>query len=484
MEALIEELKRLIKGKRVLILGFGREGKTTFRRLLQAGGAAKLAIADQREFSGKEQRELRRVASMPDLHFWIGENYQSRIGEYDLVFRSPGIVLEREPEQYGTTITSQAELFLQVYRKQVIGITGTKGKSTTTTLLYHVLKENGIPAVLMGNIGIPAFDCLEEVTPETVVVFEFSCHQLEYNSCSPHKAIYLNLFEEHLDHYGTFARYQAAKENIYRHQEPGDVLYCGIQVLPEPGSCAAEIKVAYPYGEYPENRKNGENEENEETLISEACEADIWLEDHVIHYQGETCLVPADRTKLLGHHNLYDMAIVYAAARELGVTREGFLAALPSYQPLPHRLEYIGTVQEIRFYDDSISTIGETAIQALDTLPNADTILIGGMDRGIDYQDLIRYFASGEHPVANIILMEATGARIAEEIRQLEPELAKSGRVRLVAHLEEAVDLAFQVTKPGAACVLSPAAASYGIFRDFEERGRRFQEFVKEREKK
>ena len=479
MEALIEELKRRIKGKRVLILGFGREGKTTFRRVLEAGGAAELAIADLRELLEEERRgiqdEARRIQaassetalpSLPEIVFWTGKNYQSRIAEYDLVFRSPGIVLEQEPEHYGTTITSQAELFLQVYRKQVIGITGTKGKSTTTTLLYHVLKENGIPTVLMGNIGIPAFDCLEELTPETVVVFEFSCHQLEYNSCSPHRAVYLNLFEEHLDHYGTVERYQAAKENIYRHQEPGDVLYCGVQVLPEQDSCAGTVKTAYPYGERPEE-----------------AEAAIWLTDQLIHYQEETCPVPADRTHLLGHHNLYDIAIVYAVARDLGVIQEGFLAALPSYQPLPPRLEFVGTVEGIRFYDDSISTIGETAIQALDTLSDAETILLGGMDRGIDYEDLIRYLAA-VRPVKNIILMEATGKRIAEEIRQKEPDLADSGRIRLVEHLEEAVELAFKLTKPGEACVLSPAAASYGIFRDFEERGRRFQELVRGREKR
>ena len=148
MEALIEELKRRIKGKRVLILGFGREGKTTFRRVLEAGGAAELAIADLRELLEEERRgiqdEARRIQaassetalpSLPEIVFWTGKNYQSRIAEYDLVFRSPGIVLEQEPEHYGTTITSQAELFLQVYRNQVIGITGTKGKSTTTTLL-------------------------------------------------------------------------------------------------------------------------------------------------------------------------------------------------------------------------------------------------------------------------------------------------------------------------------------------------------------
>lgn len=484
MDALTRELQEMIRGKRVLILGFGREGRSSLKRVLQAAQALQatptvagsgengdnqlpeIFIADLYEVKDAADvcRDAAEKYGIQELRFVTGQDYQKNLDQYDLVIKSPGIVLEQEWEEYTTIITSQAELFLRVYSSQVIGITGTKGKSTTTTLLYHVLRENSLPALLMGNIGIPAFDLLEEITPETLVVFEFSCHQLEHNAYSPHRGIYLNLYPEHLDHYGTFEKYQAAKENIYRNQNHEDVLYCGHQVLPETGDCRSHIRVAYPYGEQP-------------VLEGDA----IWMEDNVVHYRRngreESFGVPTSEIRLMGHHNLYDIAIVYAAARDLGVEPEGFLYGLLTYRPLPHRLEYVGTYQDIRFYDDSISTICETTIQALDTLPDTGSVLIGGMDRGIDYDDLISYLAG--HTVPHIILMATTGKRLEQEIREKAPTLAASGRVHRVETLEEAVELAFEVTEAGQACVLSPAAASYGIFRNFEERGDRFQELVR-----
>lgn len=474
----------MLAGKRVLILGYGREGRSSLKRILEAGGFAELAIADQASLAGLEEvRRLAEEAGLPEPGYITGPGYQEAIRRFDLVMKSPGIVLEQEPGAYGekVRITSQAELFLEWFRNQTIGITGTKGKSTTTTLLHHILKENGISAILLGNIGIPAFDRLDDMNPETVAVFEFSCHQLEYNSQSPHIAVYLNLFEEHLDHYGSFAKYREAKENIYRHQRAGDVLYCGKDVCPQVdragiGAEAARVVAVYPYGEKPGTAAGA-----------------IWLEGAVIcdgtapvqavpagntaAEPVERFAIPAEGISLHGHHNWFDIAIAYGVARRLGVGAEGFRRALSSYQPLPHRLEYVGTVGGVRYYDDSISTVCETTIQALETFPETGSVLIGGMDRGIDYTDLIHYLAKS--PTPHIILMEATGERIFEEIKKLEPGLAASGRIVCTGNLEEAVRLAKQLTAPGTCCILSPAAASYGIFRNFEERGEAFQQMVR-----
>jgi len=473
MESLKEKLKVLIAGKKVMLLGFGREGHASFSRLLELGEegkAAELAIADLADIP-KEQREKARQQAAEvgiPLVFLTGPDYQKKLGKYDVIIKSPGIVLEAGAESYLPRITSQAELFLRSYREQVIGITGTKGKSTTTTLLHHILSESGKKSVLMGNIGIPAFDRLEEITPDSLVVFEFSCHQLEHNNYSPKRAVYLNLYPEHLDHYGSFEKYREAKENIYRHQKIGDVLYCGRQVMPKETEeiSGRRIVAAFPYGEVPEEGENIENQNR------------VFITDNTIHYGTESFPVPVSEIRLLGHHNLFDIALVYAVARDLGVTVEAFDHALRTYQPLPHRLEYIGTYGGVRYYDDSISTICETTIQALETLPDTGTVLIGGMDRGIDYQELINWFL--KKPVSHIILMADTGKRIAKEMESTAPDLLTGGNVKLVETLEEAVKLAVKLTPPGTACVLSPAAASYGIFKNFEERGERFQELVRE----
>ncbi|MCD8241891.1 MAG: UDP-N-acetylmuramoyl-L-alanine--D-glutamate ligase [Lachnospiraceae bacterium] len=351
-------------------------------------------------------------------------------------------------------MTSQMELFLEEYGERTIGITGTKGKSTTTTLLYHILKEAGRDVVLAGNIGIPAFDILEQLGPDTIPVCEFSCHQLEYIHVSPHIAVLLNIHEEHLDHYGSFERYAASKYQIYLHQKPGDLLFCGADVLPGEGLCRADVY----------------------SVSDCKADADIRLDGTQIAFGRNLYRIPVDDLHMLGHHNHLDVAFVYAVCCMMGLDNEEFDRSLRSYEPLPHRLRFIGERDGVRYYDDSISTIGDTAIQALKSVPSVGSILIGGMDRGIDYDDLIEFLRS--HPVPHIILMYATGRRILDEIREHYPDFSHPERLLYVNTLEEAVTQARALTRPGEACVLSPAAASYGIFKNFEERGDVFRDLV------
>ena len=224
-----DTIRGLVYGKRILLLGYGREGRSTLQLLQEVGGFAAIAIADQNTITD---------TAVPCI---CGEGYQAVIEDYDVVFKSPGIVLEKPFDSYKALITSQAEVFMSVYGRQCIGVTGTKGKSTTATLLYHVLRRAGIDSVLLGNIGIPPFDRIEEITPQTVVVLELSCHQLEYTRFDPHIAVLLNIYEEHLDHYGTLEKYRAAKENIYRWQMPQDLLFCNIADYPAKDTCQSRV---------------------------------------------------------------------------------------------------------------------------------------------------------------------------------------------------------------------------------------------------
>ncbi len=439
-----ETMFRLIAGKRVLLLGFGREGRSTYTVLQQVGGYKSLAIADRQEVT---------LPPNCDAALICGERYQDCIDEYDVVFKSPGIVLERPFESYKALITSQTELFLSVYGRQTVGITGTKGKSTTATLLYHVFKQAGVACVLLGNIGIPPLDRIEEIDPQTMVVMELSCHQLEYTRFAPHTAVLLNVYEEHLDHYGTPEKYRAAKENIYRWQQTGDFLLCNLQNVPAADTCAATVI----------------------SVAGEKTSADVQIIDGVVDlHDGTQYVIPTD-IRLLGQHNAFDIGVVYALCNRAGIGDDTFTAALQTYEPLPHRLQPVGEYDGVRYYDDSISTIGETTIQALKTLKDTDTVLIGGMERGIDYGALAQYLATCAVP--HIILMEATGKRIYAEIMAL--NVVKPERFTVVEHLEDAVKLAKEVTAKGKICLLSPAAASYGIFRNFEERGDVFQALVK-----
>lgn len=472
---MITYLANRIKDKSVLILGFGREGQSTLKAFLKAGSAKKITIADQKALS--LEMEVFADAAYADynlqsIDFCCGPQYQDFCDDYDLVMKSPGIVLKKDISMYETEILSQMQLFFEYYRDRIIGITGTKGKSTTTTLLHHILKESGRPAILAGNIGIPVFDILHEVTDESIFVIELSCHQLEYMTISPKWGILLNIYEEHLDHYGTLEKYIASKEKIYENQKDGDYLFVNPDVKPETGRCSANIKLVDIKHIKPDC--NIESDKGVDIILNMPSDSDQMLP--VISYQNRQCEIPTTEISLLGEHNYLDIAYVYGVCCELGIDDEEFVKGLQSYVPLPHRLQYIGTVNGVAYYDDSISTIDETTIQALNTIKNADTVLIGGMDRGISYVNLERYLADSK--VAHIILMEDTGKRIYEEIQSDYPDFLHKERLLVVNHLEDAVRLAKQITKKGGSCILSPAAASYGIFKNFEERGDVFAQLV------
>lgn len=439
---LLNILKKTVGDQRVLLLGFGREGRALYRRIMQVGGYTALGIADQNP-----------IPDAPNgvaLH--IGDDYQKAMYDYDVVFKSPGIVLETPPEQLPCTVTSLTAVFLTAYREQCIGITGTKGKSTTSSLLYHVLQTAGVPSILGGNIGIPMADLYEQITPETVIVLEIGVHQLEYTKVSPKTAVFLNLYEEHLDHYGTLAYYAYCKENIYRYQQAGDLLLCGEPSLPKAGDCRADVL----------------------HIAMDDRDADISLHGGTTVRCGKDSMELPKTMSLTGSHNRLNCAVVYALAHRLGVSDEKIADGIMTFQPLPHRLEMLGEWDGIRWVNDSISTACETCIQALNSLKDTDTVMIGGMDRGISYTPLLDYLNTSTVP--HIILMSDSGRRIANEAASYGSAL--TDRIVTVKNLTEAVQLAKQMTQKGKIALLSPAAASYNEYRNFEVRGEHFRSLV------
>lgn len=431
MKRLWDHIKEKTENKNVLILGFGREGKSALNVLEKYSSCRSITISD---------------INKPDCVYdsLYGKDYQKGLGRFDVIIKSPGIVLE--DKSIIPKVTSQSQLFLEAVRDRVIAVTGTKGKSTTATLLHHILKEK-YPAVLMGNIGIAAFDAAQTADENSIFVYEMSSHQLEYTTVSPKKAVYINLYPEHLDHYGSLEKYKAAKENIYRYQKKGDMLWCDKTLVPE-------------------------NVQSDVISVSVSdSAADLYISGRNIRSpMGEITIAPGD-TILMGEHNVHNIGIVYDICRRMDISDDTFRTALKTYKPLPHRLQYVRTINSARFFDDSISTICETTIQALSSIDNAETVLIGGMDRGIDYSPLCDYLI--KNPPRNIILMYDTGRRIYDMLKE-----RLSENIILTNDLEEAVKTAVECTKAGEACVLSPAAASYGFFKNFEERGQKFCEYL------
>ncbi len=425
-----ETLQELIKNKKILILGFGREGRSSFRHIEEAGGYKELAIADAKPVSPEDALGHTVIS---------GPAYLDCLNDYDVVFKSPGIVLPLDINDYTCNITCQTDLFLKVYGRQTIGVTGTKGKSTTSSLLYHVLKTNGNDVLFGGNIGLPIFDITDQIKPETTIVFELSCHQLEYTHYACHRGLFLNLYEDHLDHYGSVEKYWHAKQNLYRNMAHTDILYCNANFLPEKGDCQA--------------------------ITIPVTKNDAPVRD----------LSEIKGCRLRGKHNLENVAIVYKICHDLKVSRDVFFEALSSFQPLPHRLEYLGCIKGIDYYDDSISTTVESAISAIEAVKNASTILLGGMDRGIDYDPLVEYLPKSD--LSHIVLMYDSGLVIKDKLTKTTDQ-AFMKKVTYAGTLEEACAFAKKNAPNGSAVLLSPAAASYGVFKNFEERGDKFKEYV------
>ena len=425
-----EQIIDFLRGKSILILGFGREGRSSLNFIRQNLPDAVVAIADQAEITDDDVVKNTTIIS--------GDNYLDACKNYDLILKAPGVIikdyLDAETKQ---KITSQTDLFMRVFHSQIIGVTGTKGKSTTSSLIYHVLKTAGLNTQLVGNIGRPCFDALDDINEDTKIVFELSAHQLEFIQASPHIAVLLNIYEEHFDHYATPDDYYGAKKNIYKYQTPDDLLI---------------------YGDIFQHATM------EEINTAQSMKIDI----------TKTEIFPRDqiRTQLIGEHNQLNIQVAAAIAYAYKINGEAFKQAVASFQPLPHRLEYVGTFHDIKFYNDSIATAQEAVMNAVKALGDVDTIILGGMDRGLNYHPLVDFIRTTD--IKNVILLPATNERFQQTFDEGEYKQT----LFHVKDMHEAVEKAYEVTTPNKSCLLSPAAASYGFYKNFEERGDDFKNLV------
>ena len=456
----MKQLLNYLTDKRILILGFGKEGKSTFQFLRKHAPELQIGIAD------KNIEAVNEVPRNEMIKISTGNNYLAAVYDYDLIIKSPGVSLKgiRRNKPIGE-ITSQTDLFLRFCSQQVVGITGTKGKSTTAALIYRILQSALRDVVLVGNIGIPPFDKWENLTTNTIVVYELSSYQLEYIQKSPQIAVLLNLFQEHLDHHGSQEAYWQAKLNILLHQQAGDhFIYhaddpVSNRYIPE----TALASQLYTFSKSP--------------ISANGCSI---INDQIyFHHDGKSEMIYSlsEARYLKGDHNVLNMMAAVTVSKILAVENSLIRQEFQNFRGLPHRLEYVGKYNGILFYNDSISTIPEATIAAVKALMDVETLIVGGLDRGVSFYKLCIYLYSSS--VRNIILLPDTGHKIWETIQQIAGD--KNCRLRPfpVETLAQAVTTAKVETHPGSICLLSPAAASYGNFRNFEERGELFVKLVR-----
>lgn len=415
-----EEIFKLIMSDSVLILGYGREGKSVHRFFIDNFPFIKIAIADREKIKPINKHSI----------LYSGKDYLSHAKEFTTIVRSPGV---SPSDDKFVQVTSSTNIFFSQANGRVVGITGTKGKSTTSSLIARILESSYSDVRLIGNIGNPSLDSLKGSSNKTIFVFELSSHQLADCRFSPSIAVVLDVVSEHLDYYKDFSSYVKAKENIVRHQKASDFVIFN-----------KEHKISSKIAQKSTGKKLSFSQKDIHKFMN------------------------VSQISLLGKGNLENVMAAVVVGRLFGVSDREIRKAVKNFVPLEHRLEYIGEFRKVRFYNDSLATVPQATIHALEALgDDVETLIAGGFDRGIDFSKLNKFLEMSS--VKNLILFPTTGKRILKE---------KASRFN-VSTMEKAVKIAFEKTAKGKICLLSPASASFGIFKDYDERGKKFKKLVR-----
>jgi UDP-N-acetylmuramoylalanine--D-glutamate ligase len=408
----LDELKQY---KKILILGYSKEGRATEQYLKACLSVPVIDHADLTD----------------------GDGYLQKQNKYDLIIKTPGI-----PKRFITRpYTTATNIFFANCPCPVIGVTGTKGKSTTASLIYHLLKAAGREVYLGGNIGTPALGILPYLRDRAIFVIEMSSYQLDDIKYSPHVSVILNLFPEHMNYHGDITRYYEAKKNIVKYVKSSD------------------------YFMYNPNY-------NDLRVLASG------LRCRTCPFIPHTVPVSGNKLRLSGEHNKENIQAALSVADLFHVSKGDIIRALRTFKPLPHRLENVGTFHDIIFYDDAISTTPESTIVALQTLKNVGTLFLGGEDRGYDFSNLVKIVA--DKNIENIVLFPDSGYKIRELMKA---EILYHPRVFETNDMEAAVRFAFMHTRKKNICLLSTASPSYSVWKNFEEKGDLFKMHVRSYEK-
>lgn len=453
------------KDKKVAIVGLSVEGIDT--AVFLAGEQAILTFCDRRgqEELGETYTKLAKLSS----HFQLGDAYLSQLDGFDLIVRTPGMSLKtpelRDAAARGIPIESQTTLFFKHCPAPIIGVTGTKGKGTTSTLIHAILKAAGKKSRLGGNVGVPLLSKVHDIASSDIVVLELSSFQLEDLTQSPHVAVVLKVTQEHLANFDPLATnyhasreaYVKAKKSIVRYQKSHDIAVCNADD-PTSVSFGKETKGKTYY------------------FSRSQSSADSFVRDQSVYLKrdNDTHLIcRLSEIQLLGMHNLENIAAASLVGALMGAPIENIRSAVVGFKGLEHRLEYVRSVAGVAYYNDSFSTVPETTIAAIESFAAPLVLIVGGSEKGSDYAELGKKIAESQ-----IKLLVVVG-QMTKRILEATKAAGYQGEViRDLQSMEEIVSVCAQNAGKGDIVLLSPACASFGMFKNYKERGLLFKREV------
>ena len=442
----------MFENKKIFILGMARSGYSAAKLLDLHNNT--ILITDSKEQNQEHVKELEDKG----IRVVISESPEGFLdGSYDFVIKNPGIKINHpvceKARELNIPITNEVEVAYDFLPKdiKIIGISGSNGKTTTTTLIYNMLKEAGLPAVLGGNIGYPVCSLVENVKSGDVLVLEISSHQLnDVINFKTDISVLTNLSEVHIDHFGTYENYKAQKVKIFNRHTNKDI---GIINLDNADSMAYDKKINSNKLYFSINNKN----------------ANAHIEDEYICYNGEK-IVKLDDILVKGNHNYENIMCAIMVVKQFGVKNEIVKNVLRQFKGVEHRLEFVRNINGISFYNDSKATNVKSTQVALSAFSNPTVLLLGGLDRGHSFEGLKPFLGNTKL----IVCYGETKSRIKE--------FASSVGIKCVAteKLESATKVAYENSVSGDTILLSPACASWDQYEKFEDRGNEFKRIVNE----
>lgn len=454
------ELNNYLKNRKVAIIGLGVSNIPLIDYMHKFG--AKVTVFDNRNIEDIPKDTIKKITDYA-MEFSFGTNNLSKLVGFDIIFRSPSCLptvpeLQKEVER-GAILTSEIEMLMKLCPGKIVGVTGSDGKTTTTTLIYEILKANGYNCYLGGNIGTPLFTKLDEMTPEDIVVLELSSFQLMGMEISPDISVITNISPNHLNVHSSYEEYIEAKKNIFKYQnEDGIVVLNYDNVITKNAAKEANGKVVF----FSSKNKLDDGIILDDDIIKECNDK---LRRHILN---------TNSVNLRGTHNYENICAAIAATKSL-VDVEKSAKAVEKFKGVQHRLEFIRELDGVKWYNDSIGTSPTRTIAGLKSFDERIVLIAGGYDKHLDYTPIAKPILE---KVDSLILIGDTAPKIFDAVKEEAEKQGKDIKIYMCDEFKNVVLVAKKVSKPGEIVLFSPASASFDLFKNFEERGKKFKELV------
>ena len=456
----LEEFNNYIRFRKVAVIGLGVSNLPLLDYLHEQ--KARVTVFDQRNIDDISKEIMDKITDY-SFEFSLGNNYLSNLKGFDLIFRSPSC-LPTVPElveeaNRGAIVTTEIEMLIEMCPCKVIGVTGSDGKTTTTSLIYSILKKAGYNAWLGGNIGIPLFTKLPEMKEEDIVVLELSSFQLMGMKISPEISVITNITPNHLNIHKDYEEYIDAKKNIFKYQtEEGIVVLNYDNEITRECGKEANGKVIY----FSSKEKLDDGYIVDDKKIKQ-CDDKI-----------RKFILDTSEVKLRGTHNFENIATAIAATATL-VDIDKAVEAVKEFESVEHRLEFVKEIDGVKWYNDSVSSSPTRTIAGLYSYDENIVLIAGGYDKNLDYKPIAKPIVE---KVKSLILLGQTSGKIFDSVKEELELQGKTLPIHMCESLQETIEIAKREAKPGDVVLFSPASASFDMFKNFADRGNQFKKIV------